>query len=64
MLLDCLKPSSNQRLRSKELDKQLKAINNEFQRALKILLLGTGESGKTTIIKQMKILHVNGFTES
>jgi len=30
---------------------------------LTILKLGAGESGKTTIIKQMKILHFQGFTE-
>mmetsp|Transcript_26 Transcript_26/g.59 ORF Transcript_26/g.59 Transcript_26/m.59 type:complete len:354 (+) Transcript_26:160-1221(+) len=29
---------------------------------VKILLLGTGQSGKTTIGKQLKILHQNGFT--
>jgi nicotinamide riboside kinase len=29
-----------------------------------VLLLGGPSSGKSTIIKQMRILHLNGFTES
>ena len=36
---------------------------NSQRKTTKLLLLGTGDSGKTTFVKQMKILYGGGFTE-
>ena len=44
-------------VRSRHIDKQHKADYREEKRVVKLLLLGTGGSGKSTILKQMKILH-------
>ncbi|XP_048102220.1 guanine nucleotide-binding protein G(olf) subunit alpha isoform X1 [Alosa alosa] len=46
---------------SKTIDKALKELKREYKQTHRLLLLGAGESGKSTIVKQMKILHVNGF---
>jgi len=55
-----------------ELDKETLKTNKDIEKELakdkkaglpfRLLLLGAGESGKSTIAKQMKILHLNGFT--
>ncbi|XP_048868515.1 guanine nucleotide-binding protein G(olf) subunit alpha-like isoform X2 [Brienomyrus brachyistius] len=46
---------------SKNIDKALKELRREYEQTHRLLLLGAGESGKSTIVKQMRILHVNGF---
>ncbi len=66
------------RLHSEAIDKQLEEDHKKYKRECKILLLGTpltfsipllglpspgsGESGKSTIVKQMKIIHQDGFS--
>ena len=43
----------------KELDKERLSLN----RNLKVLMLGSGESGKSTLLKQLRIVNHNAFSE-
>ncbi|KAL3975766.1 [histone H3]-lysine4 N-trimethyltransferase PRDM7/9 [Sarotherodon galilaeus] len=52
----------NQRI-NEEIEKQLRRDKEDSSRELKLLLLGTGESGKSTFIKQMRIIHGGGYTD-
>lgn len=46
--------------RSKQIEKNLKDDGLAAAKDVKLLLLGAGESGKSTIVKQMKIIHESG----
>jgi guanine nucleotide-binding protein G(i) subunit alpha len=61
--MSCCKKKTEAEITSAAIDKQLKAYNKEESQEVKLLLLGPGDSGKSTLVKQVKILHIDGFTE-
>jgi len=48
--------------KSKEIERQLKDDQRKLAKEVKLLLLGAGESGKSTVLKQMRLIHSKGFT--
>lgn len=62
MLVCCAYDDSGAKT-SRRLDLSIKQDRKQMASDIKLLLLGTGESGKSTIAKQMKIIHLKGFTQ-
>ena len=52
-----------QRIINADIEKRLKRYSREAKREVKLLLLGAGESGKSTFIKQMRIIHGMGYSD-
>ncbi|CAG7678906.1 unnamed protein product, partial [Allacma fusca] len=48
---------------NKRINQQIQKDKQIYRATHRLLLLGAGESGKSTIVKQMRILHVDGFSE-
>ncbi|CAI5667237.1 guanine nucleotide-binding protein G(q) subunit alpha [Oreochromis niloticus] len=60
----CLSPEAKEARRiNDEIERQLRRDKRESRREYKLLLLGTGESGKSTFIKQMRIIHGRGYSD-
>ena len=60
-MLSCTCDSSGRRA-SNRIDKELLKSARDNEDVIKLLLLGAGESGKSTIVKQMKIIHGDGYS--
>ena len=47
----------SQKAKSKEIERQIQKDKQVYRATHRLLLLGAGESGKSTLVKQMRILH-------
>ena len=54
---------TGEQIQNAEIEKQLRKDKKDARKEFKILILGAGESGKSTFIKQMRIIHGSGYTE-
>jgi len=65
LIANCCK--SNERIEedkiNEQINRELRRHKKDARRELKLLLLGTGESGKSTFIKQMRIIHGDGYDD-
>ncbi|KAI9357765.1 heterotrimeric G protein alpha subunit B [Pilaira anomala] len=51
------------KIRDQEIEDQIKKDRLTMSNQVKLLLLGSGESGKSTLLKQMRIIHEGEFPE-
>ena len=49
---------------SSAIDEGLRRDKERAKKEVKLLLLGAGESGKSTIVKQMRVIHGNGYSQN
>ncbi|KAI9301386.1 G protein alpha subunit [Cunninghamella echinulata] len=52
-----------ERKQSISIDRMIEKDEKKLKAEIKVLLLGSGESGKSTIVKQMKILNQGGYSK-
>ncbi|KAI9754944.1 MAG: G-Protein alpha subunit [Chaenotheca gracillima] len=50
--------------RTREIDKAIRNDEKKKATEVKLLLLGAGESGKSTVLKQMKLIYTAGFSRA
>lgn len=54
----------NSKQHSNAIDRQIAKDKEDFVRTHRLLLLGAGESGKSTILKQMQLIHMGMYSDT
>ncbi|KAG2184387.1 hypothetical protein INT43_000296 [Umbelopsis isabellina] len=60
---NCVSASNVEDENTRNIDQELREEKNRLAKEIKLLLLGAGESGKSTILKQMRLIHSHHFTD-
>jgi guanine nucleotide-binding protein subunit alpha len=61
----CISSSSSdtpEARQNREVEKELRVTKQKMQTMVKVLLLGSGDSGKSTVLKQMRLIHKVPFS--
>ncbi|KAF8798215.1 heterotrimeric G-protein alpha subunit, GPA2-like protein [Phlegmacium glaucopus] len=61
---DVNKTTEHDRMLHREAEKQLREAKAKLASQVKVLLLGSGDSGKSTVLKQMRLIHKLPFSPS
>lgn len=63
--MECFQSNNykNQKRINREINKQIRLDKENDKKNIKLLILGTGESGKSTFLKQLQIIHGSGYSD-
>jgi len=62
MICVCAQEKDGEKVRSKGIEDAIASSLKSASSRVKLLLLGAGDSGKSTFVKQLKVLHKDGFS--
>jgi guanine nucleotide-binding protein G(o) subunit alpha len=63
LFASCMGPKTEEQKISQEIDKQIKSQALTTLATKYLLLLGAGECGKSTVVKQMRVIYSDGFSD-